>query len=61
MTIAELRQKSREELTTVLAEERERLAELRFLLAQKKVKNVKEVVAIRKDVARILTVLQALS
>lgn len=59
MTITELRQKSPEELKALLTEKRERLGELRFLLAQKKVKNVKEVASIRKDAARILTLLRA--
>ena len=57
MTMTELRQKSREELMALLAEKRERRAELCFLLVQKKVKNVKESAAVRKDAARILTIL----
>ncbi len=57
MKINELRQKSREELATLLGQRRERIAELRFLLRQKKTKNVKESLMLRKDAARILTVL----
>lgn len=58
MTMRELRQKSREELAALLAEKRERIAALRFLLMQKKTKNVKETGALRKDAARIMTLLR---
>ena len=57
MTSAELRKKSREELVALLTEKRRRHAELRFLLAQKKIKNVKEIAGVRKDIARIKTAL----
>lgn len=57
MKIQELRQKSKGELGELLEEKRTRLAELHFLLRQKKVKNVKEAAAIKKDIARILTLL----
>jgi len=58
MKIKELRQKSKVELKELLEEKRTRLAELRFLLHQKKVKNVKESAAVKKDIARILTLLR---
>lgn len=58
MKITELRQKPKEELTQALQEKRMRLDELRFLLHQKKVKNVKEAAGIKKDIARILTLLK---
>ena len=51
----ELRQKSKEELGILVREKRERVDTLRFLLRQKKVKNVKELSSIKKDIARILT------
>ena len=54
----ELRQKSRDELGALLTQRYRRIAELRFLLKQKKVKNIKEPAALRKDVARILTFLR---
>lgn len=57
MKINELRQKSREELAVLLTERRERIAALGFMLRQKKTKNVKEAGMLRKDVARILTLL----
>lgn len=60
MEITELRQKSPAELTELLAAHKTRIDELRFLLRQKKVKNVKEQAARKKDIARILT-LQRLS
>ena len=50
--------KTMSELNELLAEKRARVEELSFLLSQKKVKNVKELREVRKDVARILTVLQ---
>ena len=58
MKTNELRQKSREELTALLAHKRQRIAELRFLLQQKKTKNMKEALILRKDAARILTLLR---
>lgn len=56
MKIAELRQKSKEELQSLLEERMARMDELRFLLRQKKIKNVREIAHVRKDIARILTV-----
>ena len=55
--MSELRQKSPEELSLLLGERRTRTDELRFLLAQKKTKNVKEIAGVRKDIARIKTAL----
>lgn len=57
MRIQELRQKSKPELALLLRERLQRRDELRFLLPQKKVKNVKELAAVRKDIARIQTLL----
>jgi len=58
MKIAELRQKSKEELKKLLQDSRERLRQLRFDLAAGKVKNVRELRKIKKDIARILTILR---
>lgn len=55
--ISELRQKPKKELQETLQEKRARVDELRFLLSQKKIKNVKEVASVKKDIARILTLL----
>ena len=57
MKIGELRQKSKPELQKLLTELRERLRQLRFDLAAGKVKNVREIRQIKKDIARILTML----
>jgi len=58
MKITELRQKPKNELQTLLLEKRERLRVLRFDLASGKVKNVREIRQIKKDIARILTILK---
>ncbi|MEK7560960.1 MAG: 50S ribosomal protein L29 [Patescibacteria group bacterium] len=57
MTTNELRQKSKGELTALLGEKRARLGELSFLTAQRKIKNVHEPSATRRDIARILTII----
>jgi len=54
---AEIRQKSKPELQKLLQDFRERLRQLRFDLAAGKVKNVREIRQIKKDIARILTIL----
>lgn len=59
MKIAELRQKNTEDLRRLLVEKRSRVNELEFLLRQKKVKNTKEKAKIRKEIARILTLLNS--
>ena len=58
MRIIELRQKNKEELQRILVEDREHLRSLRFDLAAGKVKNVIEIRKIRKDIARVLTLLR---
>jgi len=57
MEILELRKKTDTELRKTLTENRERLRTLRFDLASGKVKNVREIRKIKKDIARILTLL----
>lgn len=54
----EFRQKDKPELQKLLQENRERLRQLRFDLVAGKVKNVREIRKIKKDIARILTVLR---
>jgi len=49
--------KTREELKKLLEENQEKLRQLRFDLASGKVKNVREIRKIKKDIARILTIL----
>lgn len=58
MKANELRQRTKEELQKFLSEEREKLRQLRFDLASGKVKNIREIRKIKKDIARILTVLK---
>jgi len=57
MKIQELRKKTKEELNQILREKREKLRQLRFNLASGKVKNVKEIHMVKKDIARILTII----
>lgn len=54
----EILRKSKEELQKILQDSREKLRQLRFDLAAGKVKNVREVRKIKKDIARILTVIK---
>ena len=60
MKTRELSQRSKEELQKILQESRERLRVLRFDLVSGKVKNVREIRKIKKDIARILTLLKIL-
>lgn len=57
MKVSELKQKTENELADLLKEKRERVDELRWQVSQKKVKNVKEIMAAKKDIARILTLI----
>ena len=58
MKTKELQQKSKSELQKILADSREKLRQLRFDLAAGKVKNVREVRKIKKDIAKVLTLLK---
>jgi len=58
MIANQLREKSKSDLATLLDERRSRLGELSFLAAQRKIKNVRERSAVRRDIARILTVMK---
>ncbi len=57
MKVKELRQKSKNELNSLLKEKREKLRGLRFDVSLKQSKNVRQIRNLRKDIARILTVL----
>lgn len=57
MKIKELRQKSKKELNQTLISLRNKLRESRFNLAGGKVKNIKEIHQIKKQIARVLTLL----
>ncbi len=58
MKILELRKKTKEELENLLLKNREELRKLRFNIYSKKVKNVKTVKNLKRDVAKILTILK---
>ena len=55
--ISELRLKTKEELTNLLVEQREKLRGLRFDIELKQSKNVREIRKTRKLIAQILTIL----
>jgi len=57
MMAIELRKKSSDELRTLLRERQLRRDDLSAALHQKKAKNVKELREVRKDIARIMTII----
>ncbi|MFH1837966.1 MAG: 50S ribosomal protein L29 [Candidatus Kuenenbacteria bacterium] len=57
MKIKELKQKAETELQKLLQESREKLRELRFKIASKQLKKVREVRNVKKLIAKILTLL----
>lgn len=57
MKIRELRTQQKDQLQKMLREKRSRADDLRFGLRQKKIKNVKEYSGVKKDIARILTLI----
>jgi len=58
MEIKELRDKTDNELQKLLQTSREQVRELRFKIANKQLKNIKEFLGVKKDVAKILTILK---
>lgn len=54
--ISDLKNKNNKELEKMVKEKKERLDTLRFKMPRKEVKNYKELGMIKKDIARILTV-----
>lgn len=58
MKIKELKQKTDKELKELLIHFKDNLRELRFNLAGGKVKNINEIHRIRRDIARILTLIK---
>ncbi|MBU2539976.1 50S ribosomal protein L29 [Patescibacteria group bacterium] len=58
MKASELKKKNKKELEKDLEKLKENLSGLRFKLAANKLKNVREVRNIKKDIARILTILK---
>lgn len=57
MKIKEIRGKPIEDLKVLLKESQEKLRSLKFDLATGKVKNVRQIRLIKKDIARILTII----
>ncbi len=57
MKFSELKNKEEKELKNILQDNRKKLRDLRFGLAKQKVKNPKEIEKIKKNIARILTLL----
>jgi large subunit ribosomal protein L29 len=58
MKVLELRKKDKKELEKMVQDSRKKLSELRFKFSSNKLKNVKEISNLRKEVARILTILK---
>ncbi|MFA7208948.1 MAG: 50S ribosomal protein L29 [Parcubacteria group bacterium] len=58
MKIKEIREKSMEELKKFLSEKREAVRKLRFDIAAKQVKNIREMRNYKRDIAKILTILK---
>ena len=56
MKINELRTQEEKELVFLLKEKRQRIFDLRFKTASEEVKDNKEVMRLRRDIARILTI-----
>ncbi|MEK9147520.1 MAG: 50S ribosomal protein L29 [Patescibacteria group bacterium] len=57
--ISDLKNKNNEELEKMVKEKQERLDTLIFKMPRKEVKNYKELGMIKKDIARILTVVNS--
>jgi len=58
MKVKELKLKTKDELKQLLAEYGAKLRELNFKLANKQLKNIREVRSVKKTIARILTILK---
>jgi len=58
MKTADLRKKDKKELGKNVQELRKKLSDLRFQFSSGKLKNVKEINNTKKELARILTILQ---
>jgi len=58
MKTAELRKKDRKELEKTVLDLRKKLSDIRFNFSSNKLKNVKEIGNLKREVARILTILK---
>lgn len=61
MKAKELKNKKPNELLELLADSYKKLTELKFSLASGKVKNVRSIKNLKKDIARILTILNEMN
>lgn len=57
-TIKDYRRMGKQELSKLLIENREKLRQMKFELSGGKIKNVREVRKMKKDIARILTLMK---
>lgn len=57
MDIKEIKNKPISELNQLLGELRQKLDELKFKVSQNQLKNIREVRVIKKDIAKVMTVL----
>ena len=58
MKAKELRQKTKKELADLLIEKSHKLGKLKFDLASKKLKNIMQIKELRRNIARIKTILK---
>ncbi|OGG87545.1 50S ribosomal protein L29 [Candidatus Kuenenbacteria bacterium RIFCSPHIGHO2_02_FULL_39_13] len=58
MKVKELNVKQITELKTLLSEKREALRNIRFKVAQRQLKKVHDIKAVKRDIARILTIIK---
>jgi len=58
MKAKELREKTKAQLEKILKEKREKLFKLKLDLAERKLKNFREIRKTKRDIARILTILR---
>ncbi len=61
MEAKELKQRTIEELKSILKQKEEKLSQFSFDLASGKVKNIREIREAKKDIARILTMINSKS
>ena len=54
----ELRKKDKKELEKIVLELEKKLSDLRFKFSSGKLKNVKEINNLKKDIARVLTIIK---
>jgi ribosomal protein L29 len=58
MRLEELREKKKEELEEILNEKKKKFQKLRFDLAEKKLKNFREIRKTKREIAKILQILK---